>query len=74
MTKFPLISGKNLVRLLRKTGFYVSHIEGSHHIMRHPDGRRVVVPVHKNEDLQRALIKAILRQAKVTEQDYLQLR
>jgi predicted RNA binding protein YcfA (HicA-like mRNA interferase family) len=74
MSRFPLISGKNLLRLLQQLGFEISHIEGSHHYLRHPDGRRTTVPIHRNEDLQRSLIKLILRQADVSIEDYLRLR
>jgi predicted RNA binding protein YcfA (HicA-like mRNA interferase family) len=51
MTKLPRVSGKNLVSVLQKFGFRVLRVKGSHHILKHPDGRQTVVPVHRNEIL-----------------------
>ncbi len=53
--KQPVLSGKELVKLLEKSGFTVVRVNGSHHRMRHPDGRVTTVPVHKNEDLPKGL-------------------
>ncbi|MGH8614680.1 MAG: type II toxin-antitoxin system HicA family toxin [Gammaproteobacteria bacterium] len=39
-----------MVRKLQRAGFEVDHITGSHYIMRHPDGRRPVVPYHAGQD------------------------
>jgi hypothetical protein len=39
------------VNALEKAGFVVGRINGSHHIMRHPDGRRTTVPVHAGRDI-----------------------
>jgi predicted RNA binding protein YcfA (HicA-like mRNA interferase family) len=33
------LSGKEIVRALAKDGWDLDRISGSHHIMRHPDGR-----------------------------------
>ena len=41
----PTITGAKVVRALERAGFTVVRISGSHHVMRHPDGRTVVVPV-----------------------------
>ncbi len=57
----PVISGKELVKLLEKSGFAVVRVNGSHHRMRHPDGRVTTVPVHKNEDLPKGLLRKIVR-------------
>jgi predicted RNA binding protein YcfA (HicA-like mRNA interferase family) len=49
--KLPVISGKELVALLEKLGFVIVRIKGSHHRMKHSDGRIATVPVHKNDSL-----------------------
>jgi predicted RNA binding protein YcfA (HicA-like mRNA interferase family) len=53
MAGLPVISGKDLVKVLEKNGFTVVRIKGSHHRLKHTDGRVTTVPVHKNEDLPR---------------------
>lgn len=37
-------SGPELLRLLRRHGFLVVSAKGSHIKLRHPDGRRVILP------------------------------
>lgn len=47
----PAIPGIKVVRALQRAGFQVARISGSHHVMRHPDGRTVPVPVHPGRDM-----------------------
>lgn len=42
MGKLPGIKAREIVAALQKVGFEVDHATGSHYILRHPDGRRVV--------------------------------
>jgi len=44
-------------------------IRGSHHFVRHADGRSSVIPVHANETLGPGQMKSILRQIKLTRAD-----
>ena len=43
MTKLPRLSGKRVIAVLKKAGFEVIRIRGSHHFLRHADGRTTVV-------------------------------
>lgn len=61
MSTFPAVSGAQLIRALRKFGFEVIRIKGSHHFLRHSDGRSTVVPVHRGETIGRGLLAQILR-------------
>ena len=49
MTRLPSMTGREIITALRKAGFQVIRVRGSHHILKHPDGRRTVVPVHRGE-------------------------
>ena len=60
--KLPVISGKELVALLEKIGFLVIRVKGSHHRMKHADGRITTIPVHKNESLPKGLLRKIIRE------------
>jgi predicted RNA binding protein YcfA (HicA-like mRNA interferase family) len=60
--KLPVLSGKELVDLLEKLGFIVIRIKGSHHRMKHPDGRITTIPVHKNDDIPKGLLRKIIRE------------
>lgn len=61
MTALPSVTGKALVAALRKAGFEVVRIKGSHNFLRHRDGRTTVVPVHPGETIGPGLISKILR-------------
>lgn len=72
--KLVLISGKKMCKIVEKLGFQKVHQVGSHIRYLHPDGRRTVVPVHGNEDLGRGLLKEILKQIKLSRDEYEKLR
>lgn len=57
----PVISGKDFIRLLEKMGFNVVRINGSHHRLKHPDGRITTIPVHKNDPIPKGLLRKIIR-------------
>ena len=61
MPQLPVISGKDFIKLLQTLGFIVVRINGSHHRLKHPDGRVTTIPVHKNEDLPKGLMRKIIR-------------
>lgn len=69
MTRLRRISGKELVRALERVGFEQVRKRGSHVILKHSDGRQTVVPVHSGEALGPGLIRAILRDVKMSSAD-----
>ena len=73
MAKLPRLSGKKLIKALEKDGFEVLRIKGSHHFLAHPDGRRTVVPVHRNEIIGTGLMLKILRDCELERDDFLNL-
>jgi len=56
-----VLSGKDLIKMLEKLGFELIRINGSHHRLKHPDGRLSTIPVHGNDDLPKGLIRKIIR-------------
>lgn len=56
----PALPGAKVVRALERAGFTVARISGSHHVMRHPDGRTVVVPVHRGREIAKGTLRNIL--------------
>jgi len=61
MSKLPRVTGKQLIATLAGVGFNVARIKGSHHFLRHPDGRTTVVPIHSGETIGPGLLTKILR-------------
>ena len=39
MPPVPSVRGARIVQVLERAGFKIAQVAGSHHIMRHPDGR-----------------------------------
>ncbi|MCE5277405.1 MAG: type II toxin-antitoxin system HicA family toxin [Planctomycetaceae bacterium] len=69
----PRLRGREVIRILKRAGFEVIRVRGSHHFLRHSDGRATVVPVHAGEDLGPGLTRAILRDCDLTLQQFLSL-
>lgn len=73
MTRLPRVSGRELVRALAKAGFEVARVKGSHHILRHPDGRATVVPMQAGEKIGPGLMSKILRDTELSRDDLIAL-
>ncbi|SDB09338.1 Predicted RNA binding protein YcfA, dsRBD-like fold, HicA-like mRNA interferase family [Desulfonatronum thiosulfatophilum] len=69
MTSFSTPTGKQLIKALRLLKFDVVRVKGSHHFLRHPDGRCTVVPIHRNETIGRGLLAQILRDCEITREE-----
>ena len=65
MTRLPRATGR--------LGFEVARIKGSHHFLRHADGRGTVVPVHSGETLGPGLLAAILRDCEIERDEFIAL-
>jgi predicted RNA binding protein YcfA (HicA-like mRNA interferase family) len=70
MSKLPRLRGREVVRSLRKAGFEVVRVRGSHHFIRHADGRATVVPVHAGEQIGPGLLTTILRDCELTVEQF----
>jgi predicted RNA binding protein YcfA (HicA-like mRNA interferase family) len=66
VTRFSAVSGKAFIAALKRIGFEEIRVKGSHHFLKHPDGRTTVVPVHSNETLGPGLMASILRDVKLS--------
>lgn len=73
MSRLPTLKADEVIRKLQKAGFHVDHITGIHYILRHPDGRRAVVPYHGGRDIKRGVLRAIIRQSGLTVEEFLKL-
>ena len=67
----PVLSGGEFVRTVAKIGFALDHTEGSHMILVGPMGRRLSVPRHR--ELGRGLLRALVRDAGLTREEFLEL-
>jgi len=67
VNRLPRLNGRQVLQALRRGGFDLSHVRGSHHYLRRHDGTGlVVVPVHGNRTLPAGTLNSVLRQAGLT--------
>ena len=59
MSKMPRLSGDQVILALRKEGFNIARRKSSHVMLKHPDGRGTVVPVHSGETIGAGLMSKI---------------
>ena len=66
MSKLPVISGRNLCKVLSEIGYSVDHQTGSHIVLRNrfPPYRRLTVPDYK--ELAKGTLRSIVRQSGLT--------
>jgi predicted RNA binding protein YcfA (HicA-like mRNA interferase family) len=60
--RLPVAKPRDVIRARERAGFFLEHVTGSHHILKHPDrpAIRVTVPMHKR-DLKRGTLAAIVK-------------
>jgi predicted RNA binding protein YcfA (HicA-like mRNA interferase family) len=73
VTRLPRLTGRELIDTLARGGFKVVRIKGSHHLLRHDDGRTTTVPVHGREIIGVGLLGKILRDCELTREDFISL-
>jgi mRNA interferase HicA len=60
------VKSSELLRLLKRDGWYEERQSGSHIIMKHPSkGNRLVVPYHGNKEMKVGTLLSILKDAEI---------
>lgn len=62
--------GKEMVSILKKIGFEVVRVKGSHHFLKHIDGRKTVIPIHSGEDIGIGLFMKILKDIDISPDEF----
>jgi predicted RNA binding protein YcfA (HicA-like mRNA interferase family) len=72
MSEIPALKPAEVIHKLRKGGFvFDRHAKGSHEIWYNPKThRRTVVPNHPGKDIPRGTMKAIIKQAGFSVQEF----
>ena len=70
----PIVSERKVIKALTKAGFQVAGRKGSHvKLKKRVDDKVLIVIVPDHEELARGTLKAILRQANMTRENFLKL-
>lgn len=70
----PVLKPRQVLSALKRAGFVVHHVRGSHYILKRPDksALRVTVPFH-SRNLKRRTIESIIDQSGLTADEFLRL-
>mgnify|MGYP001587667754 CR=1 FL=1 len=61
MPKLPRLTGGELCKIAEKLGFNFIRQTGSHAVYEHPDGRKIVIPVHAGQEIGPGLLNKIIK-------------
>ena len=73
MSRLPVLKPRQVVTALERAGVTVARIAGSHYQMCNEQSRRFVTVPHHNRDLAKGTLAAIIQQAGLTRDEFLEL-
>ena len=71
--RFKPLPPIKIIKALSKVGFSPIRQTGSHLVLGHADGRRTVVLIHGNEEIGRGLLLKIIKDTKLSKEEFLSL-
>jgi len=73
VNRLRAVEPDEVCRALEKAGFTKARQRGSHVRLRHNDGRVVTVPIHAGRVVGRGLLRKILRDAELSQDEFMAL-
>jgi len=70
MARLAVLKPREVVRVLEKLGFVEVRQRGSHKQYRHADGRCTTVPFHGSRDISPLLLKQIIKDIRLTSEEF----
>ena len=73
--RLPRLTSADVIRALRRKGWFIDRIHGSHIYLKHPDysGMRVTVAAHAGETIKPKTLQSILKQAGLDTDEFIEL-
>jgi len=72
MTRLPRVTSREVLRRLKRAGFFVHVVAGGHYILKSGDGKRRVTVQYHSKDLKPKTLKSILNQAGISVDEFLE--
>lgn len=69
MPKPPVVKPKEIIRALKKKGFIIDHISGSHYVMYNADKTLRATIAYHNRPIKRKTVMSILKSANITTEE-----
>ena len=73
MLKLRPVEAEAVIKALSRIGFQPVRQKGIHLVMKHPDGRSTVIPVHPGEELGRGMLMEIMNDVGLSKKEFLKL-
>ncbi len=74
MVKLPVLSGREVIKVLRKAGFEPTRQRGSHIVMvKYIDAEKIALVVPDHKEVDKGTLIEIIRQAKLTREEFIKL-
>jgi len=74
MSKLPSLTARKVIGAIKRAGFVEDRQRGSHLVLFHPESKaRTVVPIHSGRTIKEPLLRAIIRDANLTIDEFLNL-
>jgi len=73
MSKIPALTARKVIRALKRAGFVEDRQKGSHLVLIHSETQaRTVVPVHAGRTIKEPLLRAIVRDANLSVDEFIE--
>jgi len=70
MPKLPVLTSKEVLKILQQNNFEIDHTTGSHYILYHPSNqKRVSVPYH-TKDLPKGTLLSVIKSSGLSKKDF----
>jgi predicted RNA binding protein YcfA (HicA-like mRNA interferase family) len=73
MERLPRITAAEVIKALKRAGFFIARQSGSHKIFKNEAGKRVTVPYHKGKIIHLKVLLSILRDADLSVERFKEL-
>lgn len=74
MPKYPVAKPRETIKAIKKAGFAVDHVTGSHYVLFNEDKSLRVTIAYHNKPIKRKTLKSILEQARLSIEEFNKLR
>ncbi|MDE1831938.1 MAG: type II toxin-antitoxin system HicA family toxin [Thaumarchaeota archaeon] len=72
MQKLPILSAKDIIKILTKTGFYYSRQKGSHIVMvKFVNDKKIIVVIPNHKEIDPGTLLSIIGQSRMTKEEFL---
>jgi predicted RNA binding protein YcfA (HicA-like mRNA interferase family) len=71
LAKLPILSAKDIIKILTKAGFHHSRQKGSHIVMvKFVNGKKIIVVVPNHKEIDPGTLLSIIGQSNMTKEDF----